>query len=126
MAGRFVGSVVLRLLPPGIVLATAACGAAALATISGLTSGALAAYMLLAVGLMNSIMFPTIFSLGVEGLGERTPQGSSLLCMGIVGGALIPLLFGLVADASNLATALIVPICCYVAIAVYGWARRKA
>ena len=126
MAGRFIGSVVLRLVPPGIVLAAAACGAAALAAMSGLTSGAVAAYMLLAVGLMNSIMFPTIFSLGVKGLGERTPQGSSLLCMGIVGGALIPLLFGLVADASNLATALIVPVCCYVVIAVYGWACRKA
>lgn len=113
-------------MPPGVVLAAAACGAAALASMSGPTSGAFAAYMLLGVGLMNSIMFPTIFSLGVKGLGERTPQGSSLLCMGIVGGALIPLLFGLVADASNLATALIVPVCCYAVIAVYGWACRKA
>ena len=126
MVGRFVGSIVLRLMSPGIVLAAAACAAAALAAISGLSSGAFAAYMLLAVGLMNSIMFPTIFSLGVEGLGERAPQGSGLLCMGIVGGAIIPLLVGVVADASNLATALIVPVCCYVVIAGYGWACRKA
>jgi MFS transporter, FHS family, L-fucose permease len=89
-----------------------------------MTGGAFGGYALLAVGLMNSIMFPTIFSLGVEGLGERTPQGSGLLCMGIVGGALIPLLFGAVADASSLATALIVPVVCYLLIAVYGWSSR--
>jgi MFS transporter, FHS family, L-fucose permease len=76
------------------------------------------------VGLMNSIMFPTIFSLGVDGLGEKTPQGSGLLCMGIVGGALIPLLFGIVADTSTLATALVVPVICYLLIAVYGWFSR--
>jgi MFS transporter, FHS family, L-fucose permease len=69
-------------------------------------------------------MFPTIFSLGVEGLGDKTPQGSGLLCMGIVGGALIPLLFGVVADVSSLATALVVPIVCYLLIATYGWFRR--
>ncbi|MEJ6008812.1 sugar MFS transporter [Novosphingobium aquae] len=126
MAGRFIGSIILRFVSPGLVLAAFAFGAAALATISGLSSGPFAAYALLAVGLMNSIMFPTIFSLGVDGLGERTPQGSGLLCMGIVGGALIPLLFGTVADASGLATALFVPVCCYLAIAFYGWVSRRA
>ncbi len=125
MVGRFIGSAILRFVSPGLVLAAFAFGAAALAAISGTTAGSTAAYALLAVGLMNSIMFPTIFSLGVEGLGAKTPQGSGLLCMGIVGGALIPLLFGFIADASNLATALIVPVCCYGAIAIYGWACRK-
>ena len=125
MVGRFIGSVVLRLIAPGIVLTAAACGAATLAATSGLTSGPFSAYALLAVGLMNSIMFPTIFSLGVERLGARAPQGSGLLCMGIVGGAVIPILAGLVADATNLATALFVPVSCYVVIAGYGWACRK-
>jgi MFS transporter, FHS family, L-fucose permease len=124
MVGRFIGAAVLRLVSPGLVLALVCLGAAVLATVSGMTGGAFAGYALLAVGLMNSIMFPTIFSLGVEGLGERTPQGSGLLCMGIVGGALIPLLFGAVADASSLATALIVPVVCYLLIAVYGWSSR--
>ena len=125
MLGRFIGSAILRRYSPGLVLALFAVGAAALATLSGLSSGALAAYSLLGVGLMNSIMFPTIFSLGVEGLGERTPQGSGLLCMGIVGGALVPLLFGVVADATSLAAALAVPVACYLLIALYGLATRK-
>jgi MFS transporter, FHS family, L-fucose permease len=124
MAGRFIGSAILRMVSPGVVLALVCIGAAGLATLSGMTSGAFAGYALLAVGLMNSIMFPTIFSLGVDGLGEKTPQGSGLLCMGIVGGALIPLLFGLVADSSTLATALVVPVVCYLLIAVYGWFSR--
>jgi MFS transporter, FHS family, L-fucose permease len=124
MAGRFIGSAILRLVSPGLVLALFCLGAAGLAALSGMTGGAFAGYALLAVGLMNSIMFPTIFSLGVEGLGDKTPQGSGLLCMGIVGGALIPLLFGVVADVSSLATALVVPIVCYLLIATYGWFRR--
>lgn len=121
MIGRFIGAVVLRLAPPGLVLAGVGVGAAVLVSIAGLTSGPVAGYALLAVGLMNSIMFPTIFSLGTQGLGERTPQGSGLLCMGIVGGAIIPLLCGVIADSATLATALAIPIACYVAIAGYGW-----
>lgn len=121
MVGRFVGAAVLRVIAPGRVLAFFCLSAAALAVTSALSSGAFAGYAILAIGLMNSIMFPTIFSLGVEGLGERTPQGSGLLCMGIVGGALIPLVFGMVADASSLAAALIVPVVCYLLIGLYGW-----
>jgi MFS transporter, FHS family, L-fucose permease len=124
MVGRFIGSAILRMVSPGLVLALFCVGAAGLATVSGMTGGAFAGYALLAVGLMNSVMFPTIFSLGVEGLGEKTPQGSGLLCMGIVGGALIPLLFGVVADASSLTAALVVPVVCYLLIAVYGWRSR--
>ncbi|MGC1468895.1 MAG: sugar MFS transporter [Sphingorhabdus sp.] len=125
MLGRFIGAVVLRLLSPGLVLAAFCIGAASLAAISGLSSGVFAGYALLAVGLMNSIMFPTIFSLGLEGLGDRTPQGSGLLCMGIVGGAFIPLLVGAVADSSTLSMALAVPISCYLLIAIFGWSARN-
>lgn len=125
MAGRFVGAAILRMVSPGLVLALFCLGAAGLATLSGMSTGAFAGYALLAVGLMNSIMFPTIFSLGVEGLGDKTPQGSGLLCMGIVGGALIPLLFGMIADQTSLATALSVPVLCYLLIAVYGWSCAK-
>jgi FHS family L-fucose permease-like MFS transporter len=124
MVGRFIGSALLRAFSPGKVLAAFCIGAAALATLSGFSSGAFAAYAILAVGLMNSIMFPTIFSLGVEGLGDKTPQGSGLLCMGIVGGALVPLVFGKVADSTTLATALVVPVACYLLIALYGWLAR--
>jgi FHS family L-fucose permease-like MFS transporter len=125
MVGRFIGSAILRTVSPGLVLALFCLGAAGLATVSAMTGGVFAGYALLAVGLMNSIMFPTIFSLGVEGLGDKTPQGSGLLCMGIVGGALIPLAVGALADQTSLATSLVVPALCYLLIAVYGWSVRK-
>jgi MFS transporter, FHS family, L-fucose permease len=122
--GRFIGAAALRLFSPGKVLASVACGAAALALLSAATAGSFAGWALLAVGLMNAIMFPTIFSLGVEGLGDKTPQGSGLLCMAIVGGAVIPLLFGALADATSLAAALTLPALCYLLIAGYGWSAR--
>jgi MFS transporter, FHS family, L-fucose permease len=125
MAGRFIGAAVLRQFSPGKILAGVACGAAALALISASSSGSFAGWALIAVGLMNAIMFPTIFSLGVEGLGDKTPQGSGLLCMGIVGGALIPLAVGALADATSLATSLVIPALCYMLIALYGWSARK-
>lgn len=124
MVGRFIGAGALRLFSPGMVLVSVAIGAASLTAASALSSGALSGWTLLAVGLMNSIMFPTIFSLAVEGLGERTAQGSGLLCMAIVGGAVVPLLFGAVADIASLSGALAVPVACYVAIASYGWIAR--
>jgi FHS family L-fucose permease-like MFS transporter len=127
MVGRFIGGFVLRLVSPGKVLASVAVGAGALCLISMNATGALAGWSLIAVGLMNAIMFPTIFSLALEGLGPKTPQGSGLLCMAIVGGALVPLLGGKVADATTLATALVVPVACYALIAGFGWfARRPA
>ncbi|MFM6852499.1 MAG: sugar MFS transporter [Sphingopyxis sp.] len=125
MVGRFIGAALLRAMSPGLVLAGFCVGAAALAAFSGASTGPIAAYSLLAVGLMNSIMFPTIFSLGVAGLGDRTPQGSGLLCMGIVGGAIIPLIFGAIADGASLTVALAVPIICYLLIALYGWSARR-
>lgn len=125
MAGRFVGAMLLRRFRPGLVLATVCIGAVLLIALSALSTGAVAGYAILAVGLMNAIMFPTIFSLGIEGLGERTPQGSGLLCMAIVGGAIIPLLTGAIADATSLAMALAIPASCYLLIAIYGWSARN-
>jgi FHS family L-fucose permease-like MFS transporter len=125
MVGRFIGAVLLKYFPPGKVLALAALVAGVLTTIAALATGASAGFSLLAVGLFNSIMFPTIFSLAVEGLGEKTPQGSALLCMAIVGGALLPLLTGVVADHSTLSLALFVPVACYAVIAGFGWYTRR-
>ncbi|MBB4642537.1 sugar MFS transporter [Rhizorhapis suberifaciens] len=125
MVGRFIGAAILRRFRPGLVLSTACLGAIALIVLSATSAGVIAGYTILAVGLMNAIMFPTIFSLGVEGLGDRTPQGSGLLCMAIVGGALIPLLTGAVADATSLAAALAIPGGCYLLIAIYGWSARN-
>ena len=125
MVGRFVGSVVLRLGSPGKILVGAAVGAGSLVLISAFSHGGVAGWTLLSVGLMNAIMFPTIFSLALEGLGDKTPEGSGLLCMAIVGGAVIPLLGGKVADLAGLSIALLVPVACYVLIAGYGWFARK-
>ncbi len=125
LVGRFIGAAVLRRVSPGKVLAATAVGAIALLSISALTTGPLAGWSLVAVGLMNAIMFPTIFSLALEGLGDRTPQGSGLLCMAIVGGAIVPVVTGLVADVATLTAALAVPAVCYAVIAGYGWLSRR-
>lgn len=126
LIGRLMGGFLLRLTKPGLLLALFAAAAILLNMVSAISSGELSAYSLIAVGLANSIMFPTIFSLATEGLDAEAPQASGLLCTAIVGGAFIPLLTGMVADFGGLAVALIVPTCCYAVIASYGlYAARK-
>ena len=125
LVGRFIGAGVLRLLSPGKVLAFAATVAIALLTLSANSRGVVCAYALLGIGLFNSIMFPTIFSLACEGLGARAAEGSGVICVAIVGGAVIPPLTGTVADRTTLSFALIVPALCYAVIVAYGlYARR--
>jgi FHS family L-fucose permease-like MFS transporter len=125
MVGRFIGSYLLRLFSPGKVLATAAAGVMTLLFISSHTTGAVSGWALLAIGLCNSIMFPTIFSLASEGLGPRAASASGIIAVAIVGGALIPPLTGHIADLFTLRTALVVPAICYVGILTYGiYARR--
>ena len=128
MLGRFIGSAILRVFSPGKILAFNAAGAILLIAISASTSGTLAGYTLLAVGLMNSIMFPTIFSLACEKLGPRAADGSGIINVAIFGGAVVPLAFGALADLSgSLAFALILPAICYAIIASFGlFARRPA
>jgi FHS family L-fucose permease-like MFS transporter len=95
--------------------------------VSANTSGAVSGWSLLAIGLCNSIMFPTIFSLACEGLGPRAAEGSGIICVAIVGGAVVPLLTGYAADAAGLKMALLVPALCYAGIAAFGvYARRPA
>ena len=125
MVGRFIGAYMLRVASPGKVLAGACAVALALLLLSGQSHGALCGYALLAVGLFNSIMFPTLFGLACEGLGEQAADGSGMICMAIVGGAVIPPLTGRLADAAGLRTALLIPAGCYVAIAAFGVATRR-
>lgn len=121
MVGRFVGSWVLRFVAPGLVLAACAVGAGTLAVLAATTlEGTAAAVAILSIGLFNSVMFPTIFTLSIDGLGEDTAGGSGILCLAIVGGAVVPLLMGLAADRIGLALALLVPAACYGWIACYG------
>ena len=128
MVGRFIGSAVLRVISPGKVLAAVAIGAIALIAISTHTTGTLSGYSLLAIGLTNAIMFPTIFTLACEKLGPRAADGSGIINVAIFGGAVIPLLTGMIADATgSLALAFILPAACYAVIAGFGWyARRPA
>ena len=128
MVGRFIGSAVLRMVSPGKLLAVVALGAIVLIGISTHTTGTLSGYSLLAIGLTNAIMFPTIFTLACEKLGSRAADGSGIINVAIFGGAVIPLLTGAIADASgSLAVALILPALCYAVIAAFGWyARRPA
>jgi FHS family L-fucose permease-like MFS transporter len=128
MVGRFIGSYFLRVFSPDKILAFNATGSILLILISTMTTGEIAAYSLLAVGLMNSIMFPTIFSLACEKLGSRAADGSGIINVAIFGGAVVPLLYGVLADVSgSLAFAMILPIACYAIIAGFGiFARRPA
>ncbi len=120
MVGRFIGSAVLQKLRTGPVLGTAAIAAFILVILSVLTQGHLAMFALLAVGFCNSIMFPSIFTLGIQDLGSLTSKGSSLMIAAIVGGALIPLATGKLADKVGLHYAFLVPAVCYIYIAGFG------
>jgi len=128
MVGRFIGSALLRMVSPGKVLATVGMGAILLILVSTQTSGMISGYSLLAIGLMNSIMFPTIFTLACEGLGKHAADGSGIINVAIFGGAVVPLATGAIADATgSLAASLILPALCYAVIAAFGWyARRPA
>ncbi|HLP16740.1 MAG TPA: glucose/galactose MFS transporter, partial [Bacteroidota bacterium] len=122
MIGRFIGAALLQKIKVGKLLAFNAAAAALLVAVSMLTTGSIAMWSILAVGLFNSIMFPTIFTLGVDGLGKHTGQGSGILCMAIVGGALVPLVQGVLADmpAIGIQHAFFIPVLCYGYILYYG------
>jgi FHS family L-fucose permease-like MFS transporter len=120
MVGRFVGAAAMRYIKPGKALAFNACVAAVLVLIAMVFSGHVAMWAILAVGLFNSIMFPTIFTLAVDGLGKHTGQGSGILCMAIVGGAIVPVIQGAFADTIGIHHAFFLPILCYLFILYYG------
>ncbi|HET9158225.1 MAG TPA: hypothetical protein VFN91_16240, partial [Myxococcaceae bacterium] len=126
MVGRFLGAPLLRRYPAGRLLALCAIVAAALVATSIMTGGHLAMWSILAVGLFNSIMFPTIFSLGVAELGPLTSSGSGILNMAIVGGALLPLLQGTIADRIGIHSAFFIPVLCYLYILYFALDGSKA
>lgn len=126
MVGRFIGAGLMQRVKPGQLLGIFATLALALVVSSMSTSGLMALLLLLAVGLCNSIMFPTIFTLGIEQLGQAKPQGSGILCTAIVGGAFIPPAFGALLDVSGFAAALLLPALCYSYIAGFGFRAGRA
>jgi FHS family L-fucose permease-like MFS transporter len=125
MLGRFLGAGLMAFLSPRKLLATFAAINALLVATTMATHGNVAMYSIIAIGLFNSIMFPTIFALGIERLGPMTSKASSLLIMAIVGGAVIPLLFGVLADQISLQHAFFLPLLCYLYIVFYGLSGSK-
>ena len=120
MIGRFIGAGLMQRVKPALLLGVFATVALILVVASSAATGLAALLMLLGVGLFNSIMFPTIFSLGIAGLGQYTSQGSGILCLAIVGGAVVPLLQGYLADSFGIQPAFLLAVVCYLYIAFYG------
>jgi MFS transporter, FHS family, L-fucose permease len=121
MVGRFIGSAVLQKVSTRTVLGIVAIAACLLVIVSMLSTGWMAMITIILVGLFNSVMFPSIFSLGIEGLGPLTGKGSGLLVQAIVGGAIIPVIEGALADRIGIHHAFILPALCYIYIAFYGF-----
>jgi MFS transporter, FHS family, L-fucose permease len=122
MVGRFIGIFTLKMFAPAKVLMTHALVSVLLILVSMQTTGTLAIITMSLVGLCNSIMFPTIFTLGIKGLkAGQEKKGSGLLATAILGGAIVPLLTGLLADRLGLHHAFILPVICYVYIAWFGF-----
>ena len=126
MVGRFIGSGLLVAVPASRLLALFALAAAALCLTVSQTTGDVAAYAAIAVGLFNSIMFPVIFTLTLERSTASQAATSGLLCMAIVGGAILPLLVGALADKAGLHASFLVPMAAYVAISVFAMAAARA
>lgn len=123
MVGRFIGSWLQLYIKPAKLLTAYAIMNIVLLVVSMNSAGMGAVWSILMIGLFNSIMFPTIFTLAIDGLGENTAQGSGILCTAIVGGALIPPLYGAIADSVGLQLAFLVPVVCYAYISWYGFRK---
>ena len=120
MVGRFIGSAILQKVRTGIVLAAVSIAACALVVTSMLATGHVAAWSIIAVGLFNSVMFPSIFTLGIAELGPLTGDASGVLVMAIVGGAILPIIQGAIADRIGVHHAFILPVLCYIYILFYA------
>jgi MFS transporter, FHS family, L-fucose permease len=125
LIGRLLGAWLVSLIPSGRLLGIFGLAATALVLISMMTTGHVAIWSLILCGFFNSIMFPNIFTLGIVGLGPMTSKGSGLIMTAVVGGAVVPLIFGKLADLVGIQHAFVVPIICYLFIAYYGLVGSK-
>jgi FHS family L-fucose permease-like MFS transporter len=126
MAGRFAGTFFMKYISPNKLLAIYAAISIVLSAIAIVSTGMITVYALIGVGFFMSIMFPTIFALGIQGIGVDTKIGSSLIIMSIVGGALIPLAMGRIADIThNIQNGYIVPLICFIVVGYFGWKGYK-
>ena len=125
MIGRFAGTFFMRFIPPARLLLIYSIIVMGLLTISIMTTGLAAVYALIAVQFFLSIMFPTIFALSVRGLGTKTKEGSALVIMSIVGGAIFPVIMGMVSDRSNMQIAYVVPAVCILMVLYFAIKNLK-
>lgn len=125
MAGRFVGSEVMKRIPAPRLLALFAGAAIICATVALFASGLLPVYAIVLIGFFHSIMFPTIFALSIKNLGPLTKRGSSLLVMAILGGAVFPAIMGKISDKVSIQAAFVVPLLCYLYIFYFGFSGYK-
>ena len=123
--GRFVGTALMRKIAPNALLTLYAGINIALCGLVMMGKGEISVYGLIAIFFFMSIMFPTIFALGVKNLGEHTKEGSSFIIMSIVGGALVPYVMGAIAESQSTAVSFIVPLLCFVVVLLYGWKGYK-
>ncbi|MNJ87369.1 L-fucose-proton symporter [compost metagenome] len=125
LAGRFIGTFLMRIIPPNKLLAAFAFGNMLMCIIVAQSFGIVSFIALLMINFFFSIMFPTIFSLGLKNLGARTQQAASFLSMGVVGGAFFPFIMGAMADSYGIAHAYYAPIICYIVIFLFGYKFYK-
>ncbi|HJX00623.1 MAG TPA: L-fucose:H+ symporter permease [Terriglobales bacterium] len=129
MTGRFTGSALMKTVPAPRLLSIFAIGCLASVSVALAARGIVPVWAVVLIGFFHSIMFPTIFALGIKNLGPLTKRGSSLMVMAIIGGALFPAIMGRISDATNIQTAFIVPLICYIYIlyfALAGYRPRTA
>ena len=125
MAGRFTGSAMMKRIAPPRLLSAFAFGCLVCIIVALATSGIVPVWAVVVIGFFHSIMFPTIFALSIKNLGPLTKRGSSLLVMSIIGGAIFPAIMGRISDASNIQTAFLIPLICYVYILYFALSGYK-
>jgi len=125
MIGRFAGSALMKSIPAARLLASFALGALVCALVATNTTGQIPIYAVVLIGFFHSIMFPTIFALGIKNLGPFTKRGSSLLVMAIIGAAVVPPIMGKISDVSNIQRAFWVPLLCYAYVLYFAIAGYK-
>ncbi len=125
MVGRFAGSALMKSIPAPRLLSIFAAGSLVCATIVLVANGIVPVWAIVFIGFFHSIMFPTIFALGIKNLGPLTKRGSSLMVMAIVGGAIFPAVMGRISDATNIQTAFVVPVICYAYILYFAIAGYR-
>jgi FHS family L-fucose permease-like MFS transporter len=125
MAGRFIGSAMMKKIAAPRLLSLFAAASLICVTVALLASGLVPVWAVVFIGFFHSIMFPTIFALSIKNLGRLTKRGSSLLVMAILGGAFFPAIMGRISDASTIQKAFVVPLLCYVFIFYFGLSGYK-